>query len=106
MYSARRGSAIARGPHTSTIIVGTEGGAREEEMSTADSTLVIGRALGTVVVTVGGDLDATAIDRLERVLTDLIDGQGNLAVAIDLSRAVATPRAVDTFVTTQRARFR
>ncbi len=74
-------------------------------MSAADPTLVIGRALGTVVVTVRGELDAAAIARLERVLTDLIEGQGNLTVAVDLSRVLAARRAVEAFVSTQRDRF-
>lgn len=52
--------------------------------SSARLSLVIGRCLGTVVVTVGGDLEASDAQRLERVLADLIDGQGNLDVVLDL----------------------
>src|SRR5687768_9691404 len=46
--------------------------------------LAISRALGTVVVTVHGRLDGTASRQLDGVLTDLIDGQGNLDVVADL----------------------
>lgn len=72
----------------------------------ADLSLAIGRAQGTVMVTVDGDLDAAGMDGLERVLTDLIHGQGNLAVAVDLTQAVAAPQVLADFVTTQRERFR
>ncbi|MCA1844278.1 MAG: STAS domain-containing protein [Actinobacteria bacterium] len=47
--------------------------------------VVIGRALGTVVVTVHGGLDAETSPRLRRVLADLIDAQGNLDVVVDLA---------------------
>jgi anti-anti-sigma factor len=46
--------------------------------------LAITRALGTVVVTIHGRLDRTASRQLDGVLTDLIDGQGNLDVVADL----------------------
>jgi anti-anti-sigma factor len=46
--------------------------------------IAVGRCLGTVVVTVGGPLDTLAATRLAAALGDLIDGQGNLAVAVDL----------------------
>jgi anti-anti-sigma factor len=51
--------------------------------------IVIGRALGTVVVTVHGDLDPPAAEQLGTVLADLIDGQGNMAVVVDLHDARA-----------------
>ena len=51
--------------------------------------IVVGRALGTVLVTVHGDLDPPAVAQLESVLVDLIDGQGNMAVAVDLHDARA-----------------
>ena len=66
-------------------------------MSTPDLSLVIGRALGTVVVTVRGALDAAAMVQLECVLADLIQGQGNF---------VAEPCALEAFVAAQRERFR
>ncbi len=47
--------------------------------------LAISRALGTVVVTAHGDLSGHGADELPRaVLEDLVDGQGNLSVAVDL----------------------
>ncbi|MGH9156187.1 MAG: STAS domain-containing protein, partial [Acidimicrobiales bacterium] len=48
------------------------------------------RALGTVVVTVHGDLDGAGAGKLSIVLADLIDGQGNLAVVVDLHDAGAS----------------
>lgn len=50
----------------------------------AEFRMVIGRALGTVVVTLHGDVVSAVVPRLRAVLTDLIDGQGNLSVALDL----------------------
>lgn len=44
----------------------------------------ISRALSRVVVTLHGTLDAHAAPRLRPLLLDLIDGQGNLDVVIDL----------------------
>lgn len=46
--------------------------------------LVVGRFHGTVTVTLHGDLEQAASEGLSGVLGDLIDGQGNLAVAVDL----------------------
>lgn len=48
--------------------------------------VAVGRAMGTVVVTVRGDLDLPRSTFLAAVLSDLIDGQGNLAVLVDLRR--------------------
>lgn len=59
--------------------------------------LVIGRAVGTVVVTVEGALNLEGSALLARVLTDLIEGQGNLAVAVDLGTAIVDPVAVTVF---------
>ena len=59
--------------------------------------LVVGRALGTVVVTVDGALNLDSSELLARVLTDLIEGQGNLAVAVDLGKAIVDPEAVTVF---------
>jgi anti-anti-sigma factor len=47
--------------------------------------IAIRRCLGTVVVTLVGPLDALAVTGLAATLDDLIDGQGNLMVAVDLS---------------------
>ena len=46
--------------------------------------LTIGRALGKVVVTVSGALDVDTAPELRHRLTDLIDGQGNRHLAIEL----------------------
>jgi anti-anti-sigma factor len=48
--------------------------------------IVVGRFLGTVVVTLRGAFDDLAAKRLGATLQDLIDGQGNLAIALDLGR--------------------
>lgn len=61
--------------------------------------LVVGRALGTVVVTVRGRLDLAGCERLGSLLTDLIEGQGNLTVAVDLGRAIVDPEALTAFIT-------
>ena len=50
--------------------------------------IVIGRFLGAVVVSLRGTLDTIAATRLARALQDLIDGQGNLTVAIDMRGVV------------------
>ena len=44
------------------------------------------RSLGDVVVTLAGDLDARTAPTLADRLTDVIDGEGNLAVVVDLER--------------------
>ena len=59
--------------------------------------LAVGRALGTVVVTVDGVLNVDSSEFLAGVLSDLIEGQGNLAVAVDLGKAVVDPEAVTVF---------
>ncbi len=46
--------------------------------------VVVGRALGTVVVTLHGELSAVTSGVLGDVLLDLIEGQGNLFVVIDM----------------------
>ena len=46
--------------------------------------MAIGRALGTVVVTVHGDLNSATSPQLAEVLRDLIDDQGNLSVVVDV----------------------
>lgn len=52
--------------------------------SATSSTVVVGRYGGAVVVTLHGDIDQAASVRLAGVLGDIIDGQGNLAVVVDL----------------------
>ena len=46
--------------------------------------LSVGRALGTVVVTTHGDLDAQGSEHLGHTLLDLIEDQGNMIVIVDL----------------------
>lgn len=72
------------------------------------SNIVIGRYLGTVVVTVHGDLDAPRAGHLGTILADLIDGQGNLSVTVDLHDATSTdPDALSVFTeAAERARRR
>jgi anti-anti-sigma factor len=41
------------------------------------------RALGRIVVTPSGAVDAVAATRLRSLLADLIEGQGNLEVVVD-----------------------
>lgn len=53
------------------------------------SGIVIGRYQATVVVTVHGDLDHPRTAHLGHVLADLIDGQGNLSLLVDLRDATA-----------------
>ncbi len=52
--------------------------------------IVIRRQQGTVVVTVHGELDMSRSDHLGNILSDLIDGQGNLSVVVDLHDATTT----------------
>lgn len=67
------------------------------DRATPTLSLVVGRALGTVVVTVDGVLNVDSSELLARVLGDLIEGQGNLAVAVDLGKAIVDPEAVTVF---------
>ena len=63
------------------------------EAPDGELTIAIGRCLGTVVVALAGPIDAPEATGLGATLDDLIDGQGNLAVAVDLSdvRRIAAP---------------
>lgn len=49
----------------------------------------MGRYQATVVVTVHGELDRARAAQLGHVLADLIDGQGNLSLLVDLHDATA-----------------
>lgn len=49
--------------------------------------IAISRSMGTVVVTVHGELDVTAARHLGGLLADIIDGEGNLGVLVDLQDA-------------------
>ncbi len=55
------------------------------EAQNSELGISIGRSLATVVVRLVGPLDALAATRLAATLDDLIDGQGNLGIAVDLS---------------------
>lgn len=59
------------------------------------SGVVIGRYQGTVVVTVHGQLDRQRAPHLDLVLADLIDGQGNLSIIVDLRDVTATATDAD-----------
>jgi anti-anti-sigma factor len=52
--------------------------------------IAVARSAGTVVVTVRGELDAERSKHLGGILADLIDGQGNMSVLVDLHEASAT----------------
>jgi anti-anti-sigma regulatory factor len=49
----------------------------------------IARMAGVVVVDVHGHLDQRAVAQLHHVLEDLIDGQGNLSIVVDLRDAAS-----------------
>ncbi|HET7486550.1 MAG TPA: STAS domain-containing protein [Acidimicrobiales bacterium] len=62
-------------------------------------TFDITRDMGVVVVTAHGRLDATSGATLRAVLVDLIEGQGNLRVVVDLHAAsVVDPSIVEVLV--------
>jgi anti-anti-sigma factor len=63
----------------------------------ADSGIVVGRDQATVVVTVHGELDPPRAAQLGQVLADLIDGQGNLSLAVDLHDAIAADAPLSVF---------
>lgn len=71
---------------TACVVARTGGQQSGDEARSVDMSLVVGRALGTVVVTLHGDLGGSGSAYVAAVLDDLIDGQGNLAVCIDLHR--------------------
>lgn len=63
--------------------------------------VVVGRYQGTVMVTVHGELDPPKLAHLRLLLTDLVEGQGNVSVIVDLQDATAAagqPNGVETFV--------
>ena len=65
-------------------------GGGSDKVRSAHFSIAIGRALGTVVVTVHGELDGPGARHLGSVLADIIDGQGNLAVVVDLHDTIAS----------------
>ena len=60
----------------------------------AEFSLVSSRVLGVVVIHVQGPLDAGAAPRLRERLVDIIDGQGNRQVVLDLRGMTAVDVAV------------
>lgn len=54
------------------------------EPATAPFTFAISRALSTAVVTIHGELDEPNVDRVTRVLRNVIADQGNKTVVVDL----------------------
>ena len=62
----------------------------KETHPTRRASIVVGRYKGTVVVTVHGELDLSKAAALGATLADLIDGQGNLSVVVDLHDASAS----------------
>ncbi len=76
-YWSRPVCDVPRGPRNSP--------AEHSEGPNGELAIGIGRSLGTVVVTLVGPVDTPAATRLAATLSDLIDGQGNLAIAVDLS---------------------
>jgi anti-anti-sigma regulatory factor len=57
----------------------------------------IGRVRGTVVVTVRGEIGPAGSELLGELLSDLIDGQGNRNVTVDLAAAAVVPSLLDVF---------
>jgi anti-anti-sigma regulatory factor len=64
--------------------------AASEPRSIDPPSIAVARSAGTVVVTVRGELDAAKSKHLGGILADLIDGQGNLSILVDLHEASAT----------------
>ena len=62
----------------------------EAEAGPPRASIVVSRNRGTVVVTVHGELDLSRAGDLGTTLADLIDGQGNLSVVVDLHNATAS----------------
>lgn len=56
--------------------------------------VAIARAQGTVVLTLVGTVDASGAEWLEHLLVDLVDGQGNRSIALDLRQVGAVDPAV------------
>lgn len=54
--------------------------------------MAVGRHMRTVIVTLHGNLDLSASVLLAGVPRDLIDGQGNMAVVVDLADVASRRR--------------
>jgi len=57
------------------------------------SSFTIRRCLGTVVLSIRGQVELEDWSRINGILTDLIDDQGNLDVVVDLGEVTALERA-------------
>ncbi len=87
-HPAGAGRAPPRVEQGDAADVGPGGKAREPPPAAGERcSLTVGRAIGTVVVTVRGLLDRASGPVLDRLLVDLIDGQGNQTVVVDLLTA-------------------
>lgn len=64
-------------------------GAAAAETFRARSGIVVSRYQGTVVVSIHGDLDGPRAADVDYMLADLIDGQGNRSIIVDLRDATA-----------------
>ncbi len=74
-------------------------GATQLQASDAEFSLVFGRALGKVVVSIHGPVDARTAPELRHRLRDLIDGQGNRHVVLDLrGTTLVDPAGLTVFV--------
>ena len=67
--------------------------------SGSEFSLVFGRALGKVIVTIHGPVDSRTAPELRHRLVDLIDGQGNRHLVLDLHRMTTVdPSGLSVFV--------
>lgn len=65
----------------------------------SEFSLVFGRALGKVIVSIHGPVDAGTAPELRHRLADLIDGQGNRHVVLDLgATTLVDPAGLSVFV--------
>ncbi len=79
------------------LFPGPVDGSERAEVAVTGLSLAVGREFGTVLVTVAGLLDAGGCRILEGLVADLIDGQGNRTVTVDLSGADVAPDTLRAF---------
>ena len=77
-------TAYWQGRLPTAAVVGADGRARSRGPAAPHGSLAVGRYMGTVIVTLHGDLHLRASAALADAFRDLIDGQGNLAIVVDL----------------------
>lgn len=69
------------------------------QFNDSEFSLVFGRALGKVIVSIQGPVDAQTAPQLRHRLVDLIDGQGNRHVVLELSATTRVdPAGLSVFV--------